>query len=354
MSKHKGAAMDSPISLIVANLFMEDLEVQAINTSPTPTVLWKRYVDDTFTIIKKANRSSFLEHINSIDPNIKFSCEETRRDGSMPFLDILILPEEDGKLSTSFYRKLTHTNLYLQWDSHHTIPSKNGVVDTLYHRAKSICSSPQLLQEEEHFFQALKRYKYPTWALNRIKLNSQAPTKNKNRSNTNLDGHNNNNQNVHMVVPYYKGLSESCKRSCRKYGLHVHFKGGLTIKNLLMAPKDKNHILKKCGVIYRYKWNRVECDEDYIGESVRTFAERFKEHQKAPSPIYDHYNTSGHTVAIDNFSIVGREDQNLMKTIKEALCIRVNNASLNRNIGKYHLSHIWDGVLFNIPELKLK
>ena len=94
--------------------------------------------------------------------------------------------------------------------------------------------------------------------------------------------------------------------------------------------------------------------EEYIGESARTFAERFKEHLKAPSPIYDYYTTSGYTVTIDNFSIVGREDQNLMRTIKEALYIRVNNPSLNRNIGKYHLPHIWDEVLFNISELKLK
>ena len=40
------------------------------------------------------------------------------------------------------------------------------------------------------------------------------------------------------------------------------------------------------------------------------------------------------------YSIVGREDQNLMRTIKEALYIRVNNPSLNKNIGKYHLPHI--------------
>ena len=52
--------------------------------------------------------------------------------------------------------------------------------------------------------------------------------------------------------------------------------------------------------------------------------------------------------------IVGREDQNLRRAIKQALYIRVNNPSLNRNIGKYHLPHIWDEVLFNISELKLK
>ena len=62
----------------------------------------------------------------------------------------------------------------------------------------------------------------------------------------------------------------------------VYFKGGHTIKSLLMNPKDKDPILKKSGVIYRYKCGRVDCDEEYIGESSRAFGERFKEHQKAP------------------------------------------------------------------------
>ena len=121
-----------------------------------------------------------------------------------------------------------------------------------------------------------------------------------------------------------------------------------------MAPKDQDPLQKKSGVIYRYKCERVECDEEYIGEPLRTFGERFREHQKAPSPIYDHFNITVHNVTIDNFSIVGREDQNLIRTIKEALYIGVNNPSLNRNIGKYHLQHMWDEVLFNTSELKIK
>ena len=116
--------------------------------------------------------------------------------------------------------------------------------------------------------------------------------------------------------------------------MQVHLKGGLTIKNLFMAPKDKDTIMKKSGVIYRYKCNRVKCDEEYIGESARNFAERFKEHLKTPSPIYDHSAISGHSVTIDNFIIVGGEDQNLLRTIKEDLYIGVNNPSLNKNIGK--------------------
>ena len=51
---------------------------------------------------------------------------------------------------------------------------------------------------------------------------------------------------------------------------------------------------------------------------------------------------------------MGREDQNLTSAIKEALFIRVNDPSLNRNIGKYDLPHIWDEILHKTSELKLK
>ena len=271
----------------------------------------------------------------------------------MPFLDIMITPEQDGSLSTTVYRKPTHTDLYLQWDSHHTVSAKYSVVGTSYHRAETICSSPHQLQEEKQLQKALHRCKYPTWALNRVRIKQRSLAKR--RSNTTKTGQNNpNQQKPYMVVPNYRGLSKSLKKICSRHGVQVYFKRGSTIKNFLMAPKYKDPIMNKSGVIYRYRCNRVDCNEEYIGESSRVFGERFKEHQKAPSPIFDHTNTTGHIMNIYNFSIVGREDQNLKRAIKEALFIRVNDPSLNRNIDKVHLPHIWDEVLFNTTELKLK
>ena len=42
---------------------------------------------------------------------------------------------------------------------------------------------------------------------------------------------------IHMVVLYTKGLSESVTNICNKHEIQVHFKGGRTIKKLLIAPK---------------------------------------------------------------------------------------------------------------------
>ena len=345
----EGAAMGSPLSPIVVNIYMENFEVEAITSAPNPPQFWKRYVDDTFTILQSSTKDEFLERLNSIDQQIQFTAEEQREDGAMPFLDILVTPRRDGSLSTSVYRKPTHTDLYLQWGSHHPLSSKYSVIGTLQHRAHTISSNTHLLQKEEHLHQALKKCQYPTWALNKIKHRMKNPgTRRTNNNNNSIT------QKSFIVVPYYAGLSENIQNIGRKFGVQVHCKGGTTIKNLLMAPKDKDPMLKQSGVIYRYHCDRVDCDEEYIGESSRTFGERFKEHLKPPSPIYDHSNISGHNVSINNFKIVGREDLNQMRAIKEAIYIRVNDPSLNRNVGKYHLPHVRDEVLANISELKLK
>ena len=127
-----------------------------------------------------------------------------------------------------------------------------SVVGTLHHRAKTVFSSPDMLKREgECLSRVLTRCKYPTWAINRVRMKMKKPAqKKKHTSNNNNQA---NYQKPYMVVPYYKGLSESVKRTCNKHGVQVYFRGGVTIKNLLMAPKDQDPMLKKSGVIYRYK-----------------------------------------------------------------------------------------------------
>ena len=104
--------MGSPVSPIVANLYMEYLEQKALSTAPTPPKFWHRYVDDTFLIHKEANKQGFLQHINSVDPAIRFTVEDNKEDGSIPFLDTIVKPEVDGSLSITVYRKPTHTDQY--------------------------------------------------------------------------------------------------------------------------------------------------------------------------------------------------------------------------------------------------
>ena len=166
-------------------------------------------MDDTFVIHKEANKQGFLQHINSVDPAIRFTVEDNKEDGSIPFLDTIVKWEVDGSLSITVYRKPTHTDQYLQWDSHHHLSAKFSVIQTLSHRASTMCSNPELLQKEkEHLRKALTNCKYPKWALDKVE-------KRLNRSSRQVnDGGNNNAQSAnhevqnkgHIVIPYTQGL----------------------------------------------------------------------------------------------------------------------------------------------------
>ena len=120
-----------------------------------------------------------------------------------------------------------------------------------------------------------------------------------------------------------------------------------------MKPKDQDPKEMESGIIYSYQCNHLACDEECIGKTARTLVERRKEHLKQPSPIHGHIQQTGHAITDNSFNIIGREEWGQARTIKESIFIRVNNPTLNQNIGKYTLSYIWDRVLFNTPGLKL-
>ena len=145
----------------------------------------------------------------------------------------------------------------------------------------------------------------------------------------------------------------SIKHTCFKYGIRTHFKDNRTLKQILVKPKDKEPEDKKSGAIYYYYCSAIDCGEKYIGETARTLGERYWEHLRCPLLIQAHNQLIGHQTTKDNYSIIGRKGQDFTRLIKESIFIRVNNPILNRNIGKFQLSHIWDRVLFSTPGIKV-
>ena len=79
-------------------------------------------------------------------------------------------------------------------------------------------------------------------------------------------------------------------------------------------------MVNQSGAIYWYQCGDLGCDDEYIGETSRTFDERYKEYLKPPSAIHHHSSQTG----------------------------------LNNNIGKFNLPHRWDRVLLNTKSLNLK
>ena len=106
--------MGSPISPLIANLFIEEFQVKAICSAFHPAQLWLRYVEDTLVIQQAEHCHQFLQYINSLKSQIKLITEDPKEDSSMSFLDTLLSPGLNRPLQLSFIRNQpTWTNTYI-------------------------------------------------------------------------------------------------------------------------------------------------------------------------------------------------------------------------------------------------
>ena len=128
--------------------------------------LMRHYMDNIYTIMKKAHAKEFMEYLITVDPDIKWTTEGEvemvitkdtdevifgdRVEKAMAFLDTWSVISPDGLMKTKVFRKATHTNQYLNFTSNHPVEHKRGVVHTLLHRPEAIVSDPKDLEKKAH------------------------------------------------------------------------------------------------------------------------------------------------------------------------------------------------------------
>ena len=91
--------MGSPVSLVVAEIVMQNIEEQALATYSETLSLYLRYVDDTITSVHENKIDKFHEHLNEQNTNIQFS-KEIEENGKIPFVDCLITHENNTLRNT--------------------------------------------------------------------------------------------------------------------------------------------------------------------------------------------------------------------------------------------------------------
>ncbi|BHF58640.1 hypothetical protein SprV_0100159300 [Sparganum proliferum] len=127
----RGTPMSSPISSLVVELVLQELEKVAF--SHCKPAFWRRYVDDTFAIIEKDKLSISQDLLDSTFPDIQFTREDEEAE-KLPFLDVLVTRTPAGKLSITVYRKATNTTQVLNYHSNHPFVHKQGCVRALFDR----------------------------------------------------------------------------------------------------------------------------------------------------------------------------------------------------------------------------
>ena len=349
----------------------------------------------TFSKLKKIFVTTFLQHLNSQHPRIKFTTE-IQEDNKIAFLDTQVHVLEDGETKITIYRKASHTDQYLDFRSNHHIKQKIGFINTFKHRIQELVTEEDDKKKElEHVKKALKRCGHPNWALNRKKKQRENEEKVERRGK--------------IVLPYVNGTSENLARIFRKYNIETIHKPSTTLKNLLCNKmKDKVHPLDRTGTVYYNDCKKHETPKnDYVGETDRVSRERQYEHRiidhktakRAASLDYDDEKeennkkttttttrrstrnktrkdykaiqegtnqqlTEGSTefsahVASDTHeksdlrtTILCTEDNWYRRGVKEAIAIRKIKPTLNKDDGRHHLSPIYDQLIRSSVTLK--
>ena len=213
--QQKGTAMGSPLSPVVANIFMEDFETTALATADYSPTIWKQYVDDTFVIWPhgRDKLETFLSHINSLHDSILFIME-IEEGKKIAFLDVQIYRNNNNILETSVYRKPTHTNQYLNFRSHHHPRVKFGIVQCLSQRARKICSLEARRKKEMKLIkEVFVANGYPKKKVDEIM--KKRPSEKENTTKDDTGKHI-----PLLVLPYMQGLSENMPQIQHQDSIH--------------------------------------------------------------------------------------------------------------------------------------
>ncbi|XP_071494151.1 uncharacterized protein [Diadema antillarum] len=222
-------------------------------------------------------------------------------------LQVLITVNKDGTLCSSVYRKPTHTDQYLLFDSHHPLIHKLGVVRTLFHRASYLPSSEETKEKEhQHLRTVLKNCGYKHWSIEKALHPRKRDVRDRASSSTTQQ------RGRGVSVPYCQGLSEKIQRIFSFYRIPVYFKPTNTLRQRLVHPKDKIPKHKRNNVIYRIKCQGKDCKENYIGETKQPLHKHLYQHRRSSSAgnesaVFTHLKNTGHHFEDKEVDIIDKE-----------------------------------------------
>ena len=325
----KGTPMGSPASVVIAEIVMQALEKTIFDNISYK--FWYRYVDDVIACIPSDLIDQTLEFINSIDSNIQFT-KEKEESCRINYLDMCIIRKENGHLEFNVFRKETHTDKYLDFNSYHPLCHKQSTARSLFSRAIKICDNKYINKELDHITSALSTNSYPSNLIKKVKENSFQSAVDRSKK-----------QLKYVSAPYIKGASERVSRILKPYDIELAHKPTNTIKSNICHMKDKRENQDKAGIVYQLECK--DCNASYIGESGRCLKDRIKEHKKDvtkkndKSNVYHHVRDTGHSFDFNNTRVLDVERMAYKRRYLESAYSVIEDKCINRAIDLNDMYH---------------
>ena len=341
--------MGSPLTVALAEIRVTYIEDLAISTSTNPPKHYYHFVDDGFGYFRNSQHAeSFLNHIHSLAPDLEHIIEHPSATGSIPFLDLLIHPDN----TTSIYRKPTHTNLYSHYSSSATIASKESTVHTLTRRALKLCSPCHLQAELDHLELTFLSNAYPLRKIRDLMQQTMNRLKNTKALTSKTDSNN-----LMVSIPYDARHSSSLRKTLSKYNIGTVFKSANTLRSLLTNTKTPTPTKHQKNVIYK-----IPCDAFYIGQTCRPLLKWIKEHEAChrlnnlvdsstgniKSASAKHERDLGHRIAWESTSIVAMSNHRSQLDLLEHAAIVTLDPSMNVQHRGPRVNACWQPLLDTI------
>jgi hypothetical protein len=189
-----------------------------------------------------------------------------------------MVTRNNGSLNVNVYRKPTHTDRYLDYNSHHDKQHKISTARTLLHRAAHLPNTNEGKQEDfDSVFDALRSNGYPKIFLDEVEKRRARKTEFVASPEElvriffeNVEPENNSR---YAGLPYINGSTEPPKRLLKRYGIRTTTKPLRTLEQGFLSAKDRPLPEKQTfnGV---YKINCADCSWSYIGETGSAFETR--------------------------------------------------------------------------------
>lgn len=365
-----GVAMGSPLGPVIANIFMVELEKRLIPTMGDKISLWFRYVDDTFTFIKKGEVDNVIEILNGFHESIKFTFE-TETDNCLSFLDVKVMKNSDGSFETDIHRKKTDTNVYLNWNSFAPKPWKVGTLKGLVRRAFTICSTDEYRDKEVAFLKKVfvQINGFPSKVVNKVvnEVRKRMVQENVPVEASTSDPSSPVNQvapavlgtcskeeiyTPYMCLPYKGHLGEEVVRKFRNVltkTLPKNVKPRIAYQGKKLGSffriKDKIPLEHESNLVYAFKpKDNPEEVTDYVGETRVRYGTRTYEHchTDTESSVFKHKVENNLQISQDDFEILDKGfNKTVDRKLAEALYVKDLDPILNRQKKSFNL------LLFN-------
>jgi len=331
-----GTPMGSPLSPIISDIVLQDIETEALKLCQHEIPIFYRYVDDILFAASRQHFSDILNIFNSFHPRLQFTLEHNTNN-TINFLDTKIIIN-NNTITFDLYKKPTFSGRYLSFHSQHPISQKKGIIFGMVDKTM-LLSHPRYHQQNLiDWINVLLRNGYPLpFIFNTINSRLSLHVK---KEFLQIYKSNNNNADQmsdaeYFTIPYIKSVSESFIPISKKYGFNIAFSIPSTLHSFIKCGKDRLDRMSQHGVVYKITCH--DCDASYIGQTKRQLRTRIKEHVSdinkksgSPSVISEHRLRFNHDFEWDNVKIIDNELSYQKRIISEMVYIKKQQNGLNK------------------------